>query len=155
MIDPNEAARLIRAVARDNTFTRGRKNRMEAWKVMFGVYVSARYKYPTYTIAGVHWKMHFTVIHVRGRGYADASTMVRLPTPSMMTDKQNVMLRSYVAQRTGGKGLGKQDEDMRLDSYNITFDRFEGDEDAFKKDFTMLRMFDSEWEEVPGRSAEG
>ncbi len=59
VIEPEEAAKLIRAVAHNNTFARGRKNRMEAWKVVFGVYVSVRFKHPNYTIAGLRWKLHY------------------------------------------------------------------------------------------------
>lgn len=130
MIEAVEAARLIRAIARDNTFARGRKSRMEAWKVMFGVYVSARYKHPTYTLAGLRWKLHYSIAY-SGR-YGRDSRAVRLPTPNL-----------YV----------KADDAKAMSDFIMTFTTFEGSEEAFKRDFTILRMFESEWSEVPGRAS--
>lgn len=130
MIDPEEASRLIRAIAYDNTFNRGRKSRMEAWKVMFGVYVSARYKHPTYTLAGLRWKLHYSIAY-SGR-YRHDSRAVKLPTPNIYT---------------------KQDKDRSDSEFIMTFTTFEGSEEAFKRDFTILRMFESEWSNAPGRAS--
>ena len=127
MIDAEEAAKLIRAVAHNNTFARGRKNRMEAWKVLFGVYVSARFKHPTYTIAGLRWKLHFTMEY-SGRYKTAKQVMVPIPNIYAKADKQ-VVTQAVVMQ----------------------FESFEGEEDAFKKDFTMLRMFETEWKSAPAR----
>lgn len=129
MIEAPEAARLIRAIARDNSFARGRKSRMEAWKVMFGVYVSVRYKHPTYTVAGMRWKLHYSLSYA-GRYGADHRA-VKLPSPNV-----------YV----------KSEKEVAMQDFIMSFTTFEGSEEAFKRDFTMLRMFESEWNEVPGRS---
>lgn len=128
MIEIEEAAKLIRAVAHNNTFARGRKNRMEAWKVVFGVYVSVRYKYPIYIIAGLRWKLHFNMEYA-GNRYIRAS-QVMLPIPNI---------------------YAKAEKQVVTQAAVLRFDSFEGEEDAFKKDFTLLRMFESEWKSAPAR----
>lgn len=124
MIDVDLAAKLITAIARDNTFKRGRKSRMCAWKVMFGVYVSARYKHPSYVIAGVHWKLHYNVEHAGYR--ASHSNGHVLPSPNL-----------YQAKHA-----------PKEQRFHVKFDKFEGDEDIFKKEFTLLKMFESQWDEA-------
>lgn len=128
MIEPEEAAKLIRAVAHNNTFARGRKNRMEAWKVVFGVYVSVRYKHLVYTIAGLRWKLHFSMDYAGIRYKSAEPVMIPIPNTYAKADKQ-VITQAVV----------------------LNFDSFEGEEDAFKKDFTLLRMFESEWKSAPAR----
>lgn len=128
VIEAEEAAKLIRAVAHNNAFARGRKNRMEAWKVVFGVYVSARYKHPTYTIAGLRWKLHFSMDYAGNRYNSAKQVMVPIPNIYAKADKQ-VLTQAVV----------------------LKFESFEGEEDAFKKDFTILRMFESEWKSAPAR----
>lgn len=130
MIEPEEAAKLIRAVAHNNAFARGRKNRMEAWKVVFGVYVSARFKHPTYTIAGLRWKLHFTMEYSGNRYKSTKQVMVPIPNIYAKADLRSGSITQAVV---------------------LKFESFEGEEDAFKKDFTILRMFESEWKSAPAR----
>ena len=127
VIETEEAAKLIRAVAHNNTFARGRKNRMEAWKVVFGVYVSVRFKHPNYTIAGLRWKLHYDMYG--GTRYKSAK-QVMIPIPNI---------------------YAKADKQVVTQPVALQFDSFEGEEDAFKRDFTILRMFESEWKSAPAR----
>lgn len=136
VIEPSEAAELILAVAKDNTFNRGRKNRMEAWKVMFGVYVSARFKPPIYTLAGLRWKLNYNIVYsspyLRNLSIDHEPQHVSLPVPNIYSKKT------------------KEDE-VAIQNFSMVFVSFEGDEEAFKRDFTILRMFASEWGSVVGR----
>lgn len=104
---------------------------------MFGVYVSARYKNQNhvYTLVGLRWKIVYSVSYSMSNAYGGGAARlavpnVRLPVPNIYT---------------------KKSEEVGLADFTMEFESFEGDEEAFKRDFTILRMFSSEWDSVEGK----
>lgn len=115
------------AISTNNKFRRGKKNGLETWKVMFGVYLSYHVR-PTFDtkfiLTGREWKM--TVEGTR-------------PTPQLGFDKAVMMYYPSFDTRTQAATLHRI-----LSEFG-----FDGDADAFNRDMSMLKMFQSEWGKVP------
>lgn len=130
-IDPQFFGELSSAISKDNTFRRGKKNGLETWKVMFGVYLSYHVR-PTFDtkfiLTGREWKL--TVEGIRA-------------TPASGFDK--AVMVYYPSYDTRGHSQDRAGPLHRI----LSEFSFDGDEDAFNRDMTMLTMFRSEWGKVP------
>lgn len=142
-----EAARLMRAIAANNHFKRGKKNRMDCYKEFFGVYVSYSYKYPTAILRGRNWRMEFNVTYGKKDrdGYPIASKdVVSFPQPPSPNEYVRI-----------GRGRNKKYQSRTpriLGQAILTLRTLEGDK-FFLKDWMLLRMFESEWETTPAPEA--
>lgn len=130
-VDPKFFGELSSAISKNNKFRRGKKNGLETWKVMFGVYLSYHVR-PTFDtkfiLSGREWKL--TVEGFRANASIDFSKAVPVYYPAFDTSV-------YSGDRAGPL--------QRI----LSEFSFDGDEDAFNRDMSMLLMFRSEWDKVP------
>lgn len=144
-----EAARLMCAVAKKNVFKRGKKSRMDCYKDFFGVYVSYSYKFPTAILRGRNWRMEFVVSHHSQKDIDRAHKFgTPLPTAKAYVFPQPPSPDEY---KRIGRGRNKKFQSRTPRIYGqaiLTLRVIEGDK-FFLKDWMLLRMFESEWENTP------
>lgn len=153
-INFDEVARLMRAVVKRNTYKRGKKMRQESWKVIAGVYLNYSYKSPQVTLKGRQWSMLFEFVGAkpefdiygyrkRIQGTPPAYVSIPHPQPVFAVSMQS---KYHPARK-------ERDEPFANSSVQLRLVDLTGVE-AWKHDWTMLRLFESEWEEdaeVSGR----